>query len=105
MSRGVPEADIVLDYAGFNTLDSVIRAHRVFGVSRCVIVTDDFHLPRALYMASKEGIDAVGFQPASLPTSIAPRVHVREVSARTLAWIELNVTHRQPKFLGPKTPI
>jgi SanA protein len=102
ISRGVPQADIVLDYAGFHTLDSVVRAHRVFGVDRCVIVTDDFHLPRALYIAHNEGIDAVGYQTAPVPRALASRVHVREVSSRTLAWIELNVTHRQPKFLGSK---
>jgi SanA protein len=102
IERGVPEADIVPDYAGFNTLDSVVRAHRVFGVDRCVIVTDDFHLPRALYFASSEGIDAVGFQTVPVSPSLARRVHVREISARTLAWIELNLTRRQPKFLGPR---
>jgi SanA protein len=102
VSRGVPGADIALDYAGFHTLDSIIRAHKVFGVDRCVIVTDDFHLPRALYIASHEGVDAVGFQTVPLPRSTSTWTYAREVGSRSLIWLDLHVFNRQPKFLGPK---
>lgn len=102
VARGIPEKDIVLDYAGFHTLDSIVRAHRVFGVEKCTIVTDDFHLPRALYIAQNEGLDSVGFQTEKLPTSISPRTHVREVVSRSMVWIDLHILHREPKFLGPR---
>jgi SanA protein len=100
--RGVPEEDVVLDYAGFRTLDSVVRAKEVFGVGRCTIVTDDFHLPRALYIAKVKGLDAIGFETVPLPRSAAPRTYWREVGARALVWLDLHVLNRQPKFLGPR---
>lgn len=98
--RGIPPSSIVLDYAGFRTLDSVIRAHRVFGVTECTIVTDDFHLPRALYIARHEGLDAIGYQTEPLPSSVSPRTHIREIGSRALAWFDIVIIHRKPKFLG-----
>lgn len=100
IKRGVPEKDIALDYAGFRTLDSVIRANRVFGLSDCVIVTDDFHLPRALFVAKKQGMDADGFQTEPLPRSVSPWTYTREIAARTMMWFDVRVLNRQPKFLG-----
>ncbi|RYG35812.1 vancomycin high temperature exclusion protein [bacterium] len=105
IGRGIPEGDLVLDYAGFRTLDSVVRARTVFGVDRCTIVTDDFHLPRALYIAQQRGLEAVGFQTEPLPRSVSPRTYVREVGARSLVWIDLHVLNRKPKFSGPPEPI
>lgn len=105
ISRGVPAADIALDYAGFRTLDSIVRAKKVFGVDRCVIVTDDFHLPRALYIASSEYIDAVGFQTAPLPRSVSPWTYVREVGSRSLVWLDIHIWNRQPRFLGPRVAL
>lgn len=105
VARGVPEGDIVLDYAGFRTLDSVVRARTVFGLSRCTIVTDDFHLPRALYIAQERGLQAVGYQTTPLPREVSPRTYAREVGARSLVWLDLHVLDRQPKFPGPPEPI
>lgn len=105
VARGVPVSDIDLDDAGFRTLDSVVRAHKVFGIDRCTIVTDDFHLPRALYIASNANLDAVGYQSVPLPRSVQPTVYLREVGSRVLAWVDLHVLNRQPRFLGPKLPL
>jgi SanA protein len=105
MQRGIPESDIVLDFAGFRTLDSVVRAHKVFGVQQCLIVTDDFHLPRALFIANQEGMNAVGFQTQPLPRRVSPWTFIREVGARSLVWLDVRVFNRQPKFLGPKETI
>jgi len=101
VARGVPAADIGLDYAGFRTLDSIVRAKKVFGVDRCVIVTDGFHLPRALYIASNEGLDAVGLASVPVPASLSPWTYAREVGSRSLVWLDLHVWNRQPRFLGP----
>jgi SanA protein len=105
LARGVPEQDIVVDDAGFRTLDSIVRAREIFGVTRCTIVTDDFHLPRALYIASERHVDAVGFQTTPLDRRLAPWTFVPEVGARSLVWIDLHVINRQPRFLGRPEPI
>jgi SanA protein len=102
---GIPEKSIVLDYAGFRTLDSIIRAREIFGVSRCTIVTDDFHLPRALFIAGERHINAVGFQTQPVDRRISPMTYVREVGARSLAWLDMHVIVRQPRFLGKREPI
>ena len=59
MAHGIPEKDIVLDYAGFRTLDSVIRAKEVFGQEKITIISQNFHNERAVYLALANGIDAV----------------------------------------------
>ncbi len=58
---GVPESDIFLDHAGFTTYDSLYRARDIFGVQDCVIVTQEFHLPRSVYTARKLGLDCYGY--------------------------------------------
>ena len=60
VKQGIPRTRIVEDYGGRRTYDSLRRAAVVFGIRRCVIVTSDFHLPRALYLAQAAGLDAVG---------------------------------------------
>jgi SanA protein len=100
VKRGVPNAKIGLDHAGFRTLDSMVRAKKVFGIDSAVIVTDDFHLPRSLYLAGYNGIDAVGLSSVPVPSSINPRPANREIGARALMMWDLLVG-RQPKYLGP----
>lgn len=100
ISRGVPAEDIVMDYAGFRTLDTMARARKVFGLQRVAVVTDDFHLPRALYLAQAYDLDAVGYPTASLPMEVSPRTHIREIGARTLVWMDVHLLNRQPKYLG-----
>lgn len=105
MEKGVPASAIVLDDAGLRTLDSVVRAHRVFGLKECVIVTDDFHLSRALFLAGHEGMKAVGFSSAHLPVSVSPRTHVREIGSRVMAVLDVYVLNTQPKVLGDQKQI
>jgi SanA protein len=104
VARGIPSEDVALDFAGFRTLDSIVRAKQVFGLSDLVIITDDFHLPRALYIAKHLGMDAVGFQTKSMPVSVSPKTWVREAGSRTLMFVDL-IVGRQPRFLGPKESI
>jgi SanA protein len=106
LAAGVPADAITCDYAGFRTLDSVVRAQQVFGLSRCTIVTEEFHCPRALWIARQHGLDAVAFAApdvSSLRWSL--RVRAREVFARAWCGIDLYVLHRQPHFTGPREPI
>jgi SanA protein len=105
MAHGVPVKAITLDYAGFRTLDSMARANAVFGLMRCTVVSDDFHLPRSIYLARAHGIDAVGFASAPLPWKWAKKTRIREIASRVAAWIDVNVLGTKPKFYGPKVAI
>ena len=101
LARGVPENAITLDYAGFRTLDSIARAKAVFGVTRVTIVTDHFHLPRALFLAQTHGLDAIGFASERVPFRWAKKTLLREVASRMKAWLDVYVLHTQPHFYGP----
>lgn len=100
LRRGVPATAITCDYAGFRTLDSVVRASRIFGQRRLIIVTQRFHTYRSLAIARHEGIDAVAYCAGEVPPGYRRGPELREVLARTLAVVDLYILHRQPKFLG-----
>lgn len=103
IALGVPEEFITLDYAGFRTLDSVVRAKEVFGVDRVIVVSQRFHAERAIFLAEFFGIDAHGFAAADPDASGLMKVRAREVLARVAAVLDI-VTGREPKFLGaPET--
>jgi len=102
VARGIPADVVALDYAGFDTHDSCVRAHRVFGVTRATVITQGYHLPRALFSCQEAGIDAVGVG-ASAADGHAVRYTLREMPASLkAAWDAL--THRTPRFLGPHEP-
>jgi SanA protein len=103
IALGVPPAFITLDYAGFRTLDSVVRAKEVFGVDRLIIVSQRFHAERAIFLARHFGIDARGLAAADPDRSGLMKVRAREVLARVVAVLDV-VIGREPKFLGvPET--
>jgi SanA protein len=105
LERGVPESAITLDYAGFRTLDSVVRAKKVFGQDCLVIVSEPFHNARALFLCRHYGIDAVAFNAEPVSTRISRWAHLREYLARVKAVLDLYVFRSRPKFLGEKVPI
>lgn len=105
VTLGVPESAITLDYAGFRTLDSVVRARKVFGQSQVTIVTDDFHAARAVFLARHEGLDAVAFCSAKVSARFLARSRVREVGARVKAALDVYVLHTRPHFLGEPAEI
>ncbi len=105
VAAGVPASAITCDYAGFHTLDSVMRAKSVFGLSRCTIVSEEFHCPRALWIAKNDGIEAVALAAPDLSMRWSLRVKIREYFARAACGVELYVLHRGPKFPGPREPI
>ena len=105
VARGVPASAITCDYAGFRTLDSVVRAHRIFGVRQLTIVTQRYHNTRALAIAHHEGIDAIGFCSANVNLRDSLRTELREVLARAATILDLHILHRGPKFLGRPEPI
>lgn len=105
LALGVPDRAMTLDYAGFRTLDSVVRARKIFGLDKMVIVTDRFHTSRALFLARQFGIDAVAFPSKDVPLTTSARSVIRECFARVKACLDVYVLHTGPHFLGRKEPI
>jgi vancomycin permeability regulator SanA len=98
--RGVPPSDIFMDHAGTDTYSSVWRARHVFGASRVIVITQRFHLPRALWMARSLGIEADGAMADRRRYRGAVWFEVREVLSRTKAVIDVAL-HRRPHHTGP----
>lgn len=98
---GVPENRIVCDYAGFRTLDSVVRAKRVFGLDKFTIVSQPAHLRRAIFLAQTFGCDAKGYAARDVNGRYSIRTTIREQVAKIVALGDA-VFRRSPKFLGPK---
>lgn len=106
IAAGVPSSAITRDYAGFRTLDSVVRAKSVFGLSQCTIVTEEFHCARAVWIAHAHGIDAVAYAAPDVKlASWSLRADAREHLARAWCALDLYVLNRGPKFSGPREPI
>ena len=102
VQMGVPEAKIVCDYAGFRTLDSVVRAKEVFGQQRVIFVSQRFHNARAIYLARAFGIEAWGLNAADVPVALSVKTFLREKLACVKAVLDVNVLGTRPKFLGEK---
>jgi len=105
LSKGVPEGDLFLDHAGFSTYESMYRARDVFQVKRALVVTQGFHLPRAVYTARALGIEAWGVDSDLRSYRWEERYSVREIFARVKAFAQIHVLRSRPTFLGPVLPI
>jgi len=103
--HGVPSDAIYLDYAGFRTLDTVVRAKEVFGQSSFVMISQPFHNRRALFIAHHHHIDAIAFNAQDVQLQYAFRTHIREQLAVMMAVIDVYILQREPHFLGEKIPV
>jgi len=99
-SRGLPAESLLRDFGGVSTYDSCYRARAVFGVQRAILVTQEFHLPRALFIANSLGLEAYGVPAKSSPSLSS---EIREFFARPVA-LELVAFHSRPRFEGEKAP-
>ncbi|MCZ6873840.1 MAG: YdcF family protein [bacterium] len=97
---GVPVEFITLDYAGFRTLDSVVRAKAVFGQATLIVVSQRFHCERAIYLGDALGVNLIGFAVQDVKGPGATKVRLREVFARAKAFLDVHILNAQPKFLG-----
>jgi SanA protein len=105
LADGIPAADIFTDHAGFDTWDSAQRAKRVFDARSVVVVTQGFHMARALYEARHAGLDATGFIADRRDYGrVMPRLKAREALARVKAFGDV-LTGASPRFLGAEIPI
>lgn len=105
LMEGVPASAIVCDYAGFRTYDSLYRAHAIFGVTSALLVTQRYHLPRALYIAHHLGIEAVGVNAAKRHYVGQWSFDLREIAAVEVAWVQATITRPHPKYLGKPEPL
>lgn len=102
ISKNIPDEDIFLDHAGFDTYSSMYRARDIFGVTSLIVSTQSFHLPRAVFIAHRLGIEAYGVN-ADVGHMLF-RNYIRELLANVKAVFNL-VLHTKPKYLGEKIPI
>lgn len=100
VEAGVPAEFITCDYAGFRTLDSVVRAREVFGQESFLVVSQHFHCERAIYLGRARGLSVEGYAAEDAPASVHLRVRARETLARVKAWLDVHVLQTRPRFLG-----
>jgi SanA protein len=105
LDQGVADQDIFMDHAGFGTYETMYRARDVFKVADCLVVTQGFHLPRAVYIARTLGLDATGVSADLRPYPREWRNDLREWPARVKAFFMLHLTKPEPRYLGPVIPI
>lgn len=104
IARGIPSEKIVLDFAGFDTYDSMIRAQKVFGQNEFIVISQHFHNQRAVYIARRFGIQAYGYDAGDVKTYGGFRTKVREWFACVKAYFEVKAGV-EPKFFGEKVPV
>lgn len=96
---------MTLDYAGFSTFDTLVRAREIFAVEHALLITQDWHLPRALFIADALGIEATGCAAPTQRVAGEWRLRAREWLARVATLGDLYLWHREPYFLGPREPL
>ena len=101
LSKKIPAVDIFLDYAGFDTFDSLYRAKNIYGADKILVVTQDFHLPRSLYIAHRLGLNALGCRADKRFYINSQYLRRREYLASIKAWLDINLGSK-PKFSGEK---
>ena len=101
VEAGVPENMIQPDSAGFRTLATVYRAPRVFGADKVTFISQRFQNERAAYLAKSRGIDFVGFNARDVEGQGGVKTKLREVAARVMMWLDVNVLRTEPRYYGP----
>lgn len=105
VSRGVPESDIFLDHAGFSTYETMYRARDVFLVKSAIIVTQQFHVSRSVYIARALGLNAYGVNSNPRQYGNETRDNIRESLARIKDYLSVNIFRPKPEYLGDAIPI
>lgn len=104
VERGVPSDKIVLDYAGFRTWDSVLRANKVFGQKSFTIISQKFHNQRAIFIGDKKGLEVVGFNAKNVSLRYGKKTYIREYLARVKVVFDW-IVNKEPKFYGKPVTI
>ena len=106
LTLGVPDSVIVLDYGGRRTYDTCYRANAIFGIQKAILVTQSFHLPRALYTCNRLGLEAIGVPSDRKDYRLGSLLfwNLRELPATLTAFVNVHLTHPEP-VLGEPEPI
>lgn len=104
LKKGIPADKIYLDYAGFRTLDSVVRLKEIFGQNAVTMISQEFHNERAIYLAEHFDIKAIGFNAQDVTNRLGFKTQVREYFARVKVFVDI-IFNVKPKFLGEKIEI
>lgn len=104
ITKGIPEDKIYLDYAGFRTLDSVVRSKLIFGQMSITVISQKFHNQRAIFLAEHHDINAVGFNAKDVTGRYGIKTKIREYIARTKAVLDV-LFDVEPKFYGEEVEI
>lgn len=105
MEAGVPGDRIVCDFAGLRTLDSVVRAKKIFGAEKILVISQQFQNERAIYLAKANGMDAYGFNAQDVDFEAGFKTNVREIGARVKMWLDVNFLDTKPTHLGDKVEL
>ena len=104
IAAGIPDQRIILDYAGLRTLDSVVRAHLIFGLERFTLISQQFHNERAIYLAQQSHLQAIGYSAQDVSAYAGFKTNLRELLARVKVFVDI-VTNKATKHLGEKVKI
>jgi SanA protein len=104
INHGVDTKDIFLDHAGFDTYNSMVRAKEIFQIKDAIIVTQEFHLLRAVYIARSKGLEAYGMKADKRNYAALKRLKFRELLAKVKAFAEVSI-NKKPRYLGNQIPI
>lgn len=103
--KGVKKEDIFLDHAGFSTYESMYRAKEIFKAKKIIIVTQQYHLMRAVYIARQLGLDAYGVSSDKRNYRGIDKYKTREIAARVKDYFNVNLIKPKPKHLGDTIPV
>lgn len=102
LKLGVPAQKIVCDYAGLRTLDSVVRAKKIFGLHSILFISQRFQNERAIYIAKAHGLEAIGHNARDVDARTGIKTRIREIGARVKMWLDVNILDTAPKHLGDR---
>lgn len=105
LAKGIPESAITLDYAGFRTLDSVVRCKKIFGQTKFIIITQRFHSYRAVFIANHLGVETTAYVANNIPLTQSFSVVFREILARPKAILDLYILNITPRVMGEKEDV
>ncbi|MES2286367.1 MAG: ElyC/SanA/YdcF family protein [Bacteroidota bacterium] len=105
ISKGIPDSCITLDYAGFRTLDSMVRCLKIFKQKNVTVISQAFHNQRAVFIANYYKMNAVGFNAKDVPNRFSTKTRFREYIAKFKAVLDLYILHKEPHFLGESITI
>jgi len=105
IENGIPDSCLVLDYAGLRTFDSMVRCKDVFGQDTIIVISQQFHTERAVFIANKIGLIAYGFNAQKVTSQKAIKIKIREFFSRIKCVLDIYILNTKPKHLGQKIKI